>query len=117
MKRFTLTVFATLAAVGFASAAQAECRAKWSSPYGSDGVGIMTAVSGKTCGTSIRHGSTWMDALSVVGQAKNGKAWAEGLSTVFYRSKPGFHGTDSFTFQSDYGVKGKSNVTITVTVE
>ncbi len=112
---FLFVIFSTTSLSTFP--AQAACIFNWRVPYGVDGSGIVVAQSGQACGTLIRHRGTMMESLSVLVPAQHGIARAEGLDRIVYQSKPGYHGTDSFTFLSDYGMKGKSNVTINVKVE
>jgi len=100
------------------SANSAEaCTVRWRVPYGVDGSGIMLTKSGASCTTTISHRGTMMENLVVTVKPQHGSATVESLDKINYQPKAGYHGPDSFSFLSDYGAKGKSNVTLNITVE
>ncbi len=118
MKFLKYTVLLATLTVAFLSTTAAQaCTVRWRVPYGVDGSCIMITKSGISCTTFVSHRGTMMENLIVTSEPQHGSAIAESLDQIKYQPKAGDHGSDSFTFMSDYSVKGKSNVTLDVTVE
>jgi hypothetical protein len=84
--------------VGCCSSAQA-CSARFSFTFAQATSGTMVAESGAPCAANTeRTGkNTVIKSIKVTAPPKNGSATAGSIG-VTYRSKPGFKGSDSFTF-------------------
>ena len=115
-KNTLLLLACAISSFSAGSAAEA-CVVKWRVPYGVSGSGIMETKAGKSCATTIAHRGTFMESLVVSANPQHGSTSVDSLDHITYTPKAGYHGADSFTFTADYGQKGKSDVTLNVTVE
>src|SRR5712691_2223527 len=95
--------------------AQAACNANFSFTFGQATSGFMTTGSGEACAASAVRtaGTTVIKSVKVVSPPKNGSASA-GSNGVTYRSKPGYKGSDAFTFTIFGDGKAGTNVTATI---
>lgn len=121
--RTILCAIAVLVMPTVASAAGGKCHIGqfWVVPN-SDGTATLTAPSGKRCGVmgqlQTGAGSTFR-GVTIKTQPVNGKATSSG-TRVFYQSKPGYRGSDSFVFviQGEHrGQPASGTVKVSITVE
>ena len=91
------------------------CSARFSFTFSQATVGTMAAVSGVPCAATADRtgGKTVIKSVKVTSPPKNGSASA-GAAGVTYRSKPGFKGSDSFTFTIFGDGNAGQNTTATI---
>jgi hypothetical protein len=95
MSRFILVFSFFLSCCASAQA----CNARFSFTFGQVTSGTMAAASGVPCAASVGQTgtNTVIKSVKVTSAPQNGSASA-GSAGATYRSKPGFKGSDSFTF-------------------
>jgi len=121
--RSILLAVALLLIPASAQAADGQCRigSMWVMPN-SDGIATLTAPSGKRCGVMGQlqtGGGSNFRGVTIKTQPANGKATSSG-TRVFYQSKPGYRGSDSFIFviQGEHrGQPATGTVKVSITVE
>ena len=94
------SIFVGLIVLMWSAGAQAAtCNARFNFTLGQVTNGTMAAANGMPCAATISRttGSLVIKSVRVTAPPKNGTASA-GSSGVTYRSKPGYKGSDSFTF-------------------
>jgi hypothetical protein len=102
--------------------ALAQCAVEpWGIPYfGSNTSTAMSAGSGQPCKVYANVGGTnIVNSVAVIAPPRHGAASVSD-NVVTYRSRPGFTGSDSFTFQvsgSGPGGSGSSSVQVGVSVQ
>jgi hypothetical protein len=102
--------------------AVAQCAVQpWGIPYfGSNTSTAMSAGSGQPCQVYANVGGTnIVNSVAVIAAPREGSASVSD-NVVTYRSRPGFTGSDSFTFQvsgSGPGGSGSSSVQVSVSVQ
>ena len=91
------------------------CIARYNFTFGQATSGTMGASSGVPCAahTERTGGKTVIKSFRVVSPPQNGTASA-GAHGVTYRSKPGYKGSDAFTFSIFGDGNAGTNVTATV---
>ena len=96
-------------------AAQAACSANFSFTFGQATGGTMTASTGQPCAANVSRtgGKTVIKSVKVAAAPRNGTASA-GTNGVTYRSKPGFKGSDAFTFTIFGDGNAGNNLTATI---
>jgi Bacterial Ig domain len=111
MSRFILAFSFFL---GYCASAQA-CTARFSFAFGQVTSGSMTTASGTPCAARPdRTGpNTVIKSVKVTSAPQNGSASA-GSGAATYRSKPGFKGSDSFTFTIFGDGTAGRNITATI---
>ena len=103
-------------------AGYAQCAVEpWGIPYfGSNTSTAMSAGSGQPCRIYAGAGGTnIVNSVAVIASPRHGTASVSD-TVVTYRSRPGFTGQDSFTFQvsgSGPGGSGSSSVQVSVSVQ
>jgi hypothetical protein len=117
------SMFVGLVVLMWSTGAQAaSCNARFSFIFSQVSNGAMGAASGVPCAATIgRTGTkTVIKSIKVTVPPKNGTASA-GSHGVTYRSKPGYKGSDSFTFtvfgDGDAGPNTTATVQMQVTVD
>jgi hypothetical protein len=60
--------------------------------------GFMAARSGKPCGIVLRRSPGPIDRAEIAGRPSNGTVQISATNRIVYRSRPGFIGSDSFTY-------------------
>ena len=98
------------------------CKVRFSFVFGQVTSGTMATASGGSCAAQAdRTGSkTVIKSVKVASPPKNGTASA-GAIGVTYRSRPGFKGSDAFTFtifgDGDAGTNKTATIQMSVTVQ
>lgn len=116
-----IVVFCLLVLGCSSGAALAQCAVEpWGIPYfGSNTSTWMSAGSGQPCQVYANVGGTnVVTSVAVIAQPREGSASVSD-NVVTYRSRPGFTGQDSFTFEvsgSGPGGSGSSSVQVSVSV-
>jgi hypothetical protein len=109
-------IMAPVFVLGLSATAQADnCTARFQFIFGQVRSGTMTASSGVPCdaNTTRTGAKTVIKSVRVTSPPKNGSASAHSTGVV-YRSKPGFKGSDAFTFTVFGDGDAGSNLTATV---
>ena len=80
----------------------------------------MTVNSGARCSIKLKHSSGPTYGAHIVQRASNGTATVDGSNRIVYRSRPGYVGSDAFTYartgESRVGDAVTRTVRISVTV-
>lgn len=103
--------------------ADAQCAVQpWSVPYfGSNTSTTMAVGSGQPCQVYPSVGGTnIITSIGVSAQPSNGSVSVNAGDVIQYQSRPGFTGSDSFTFNisgSGPGGNGSSSVQVSVSVQ
>lgn len=116
MTRLILAVVFTLVT---ANSALAECSvARFSFFRGQTSDTTMSVTSGTSCGVIVQAGArSRFDSVSITAAPRNGTLSNRAGVGVTYRSKPGYRGTDAFTFAvTGQLASGQGTATIRVNV-
>ena len=113
------TIFVGLAVLMCSASAQAaSCSARFSFIFSQATSGTMAAASGAPCAATAERtgGKTVIKSVKVTVPPKNGTA-SPGSNGVTYRSKPGYKGSDSFTFTIFGDGNAGPNTTATIQMQ
>ena len=98
-----------------ASAQEAACRANYHFMWGQDSQGSISNDGAAACRLQIRLGGrSSMSSVEIVKQPSNGTASPAGASSLVFKPKPGFKGSDSMVVRfSGTGPSGPGTSTVT----
>lgn len=114
MKYHIATAILFSASLWFLPAQAADCYGSGDFHYGASGTVLATVKSGRGCYFPMNVGKTV--SLKIVSPPKNGIARAINLSTLGYKSKPGFTGQDTLVFAVEDQRLGTATMTMKITV-
>jgi len=113
------SIFTGLVVLMWSTGAQAAgCSARFSFTFSQVTSGVMAATSGAPCAAAAERtgAKTVIKSVKVTAPPKNGTASA-GSHGVTYRSKPGYKGSDSFTFTIFGDGNAGTNTTATIQMQ